>query len=230
MSPFGPIGGARRLVGRIGRAAMVQAYEVGLMASIAARAPLHLVGGGLDPAFGALPLLLAHPAPTARPVLLVHGFGGTKSSWSYLARTLSARGLTVDAITYTPFGTSVEQLADRLAVEVDRMLSQTGADKVHLIGHSLGGVVIAQAIASGRLTGQVDTVVTLGVTLRGFTVGAPAAVRGDHPGAAGRFATTAPNRLRANTGRRALAGIHGHTRHHCARPRGRCRPTPRWRP
>ena len=46
MSPFGPIGGARRLVGRIGRAAMVQAYEAGLMASIAARTPLHLVGGG----------------------------------------------------------------------------------------------------------------------------------------------------------------------------------------
>ena len=162
MSPFGPIGGARRLVGRIGRAAMMQAYEAGLMASIAARAPLHLVGGGLDPAFGALPMLLAHPAPTARPVLLVHGFGGTKSSWSSLAQALSARGLTVEAVTYTPIGTSVEQLADRLVVEVDRMLSRTGSAKVHLIGHSLGGVVIAQAIAGGRLNGLVDTVVTLG--------------------------------------------------------------------
>ena len=162
MSPFGPIGGARRLVGRIGRAAMVQAYEAGLMASIAARAPLHLIGGGLDPAFGALPMLLAHPAPTARPVLLVHGFGGTKSSWSSLAQALSARGLTVEAVTYTPIGTSVEQLADRLVVEVDRMLSRTGSAKVHLIGHSLGGVVIAQAIAGGRLNGLVDTVVTLG--------------------------------------------------------------------
>ena len=47
------------------------------------------------------------------------------------------------------------------------MLSQTGADKVHLVGHSLGGVVIAQAIASGRLTGQVDTVVTLGAPFGG---------------------------------------------------------------
>ena len=146
----------------IGRAAKVQAYEVALMASVAARAPLHLVGGGFDPACGPLPPVQAHTAPTARPVLLVHGFGGTKSSWSLLARTLSARGLTVDAVTYTPFGTSVERLADRLVVEVDRMLSQTGADKVHLVGHSLGGVVIAQAIASGRLNGLVDTVVTLG--------------------------------------------------------------------
>jgi triacylglycerol lipase len=162
----GPIGGARSLVRMIGRAAMVQAYEVGLMASLTAMASLHLAGGS-DPAFGTLPPVQAHTAPTARPVLLVHGFGGTKSNWSFLARTLRARGLTVEAITYAPLGTSVEQLADRLAVEVDRMLSQTGADKVHLVGHSLGGVVIAQAIASGRLTGQVDTVVTLGAPFGG---------------------------------------------------------------
>jgi triacylglycerol lipase len=162
MSPFGPIGGARRLAGKIGRSATVQANEVRLMASVAVRAPLHLVGGGSGPAFGALSPVQAHPAPMSRPVLLVHGFGGTKSSWSYLARNLSARGLTFDAITYAPFGTSVEQLADRLVAAVERVLSQTGANKVHLVGHSLGGVVIAQALASGRLTGKVDTVVTLG--------------------------------------------------------------------
>jgi pimeloyl-ACP methyl ester carboxylesterase len=123
------------------------------MASVAATAPWHLAGGGFWPAVGALPAIDAHTAPTARPVLLVHGFGGAKSSWSFLARTLSAHGRTVDAMTYTPFGTSVEQLADRLVVEVERLLSQTGADKLHLVGHSLGGVVIAQAIAGGRLTG-----------------------------------------------------------------------------
>ena len=161
ISPPGPIGGARSLVQTIGRAAMVQAYEVGLMASLAVMAPLHLAGGS-DPTLGALPPVQARTAPAARPVLLVHGFGGTKSSWSFLARTLRARGLTVDAITYAPFGTSVEQLADRVVAEVQRILSQTGADKVHLVGHSLGGVVIAQAIAGGRLIGQIDTVITLG--------------------------------------------------------------------
>jgi triacylglycerol lipase len=167
MSPLAPIPRARALARTIGRAALVQAYEVGLMASIVAKAPLHLAGGGFDPAFGTLPPVQAHTAHTARPVLLVHGFGGTKSSWSFVARTLRARGLTVEAITYAPFRTSVEQLADRLAVEVERMLSQTGADKVHLVGHSLGGVVIAQAIAGGRLTGHVDRVVTLAAPFGG---------------------------------------------------------------
>ena len=156
------VGSARTLVGVIGRAVMVQASEMALLASVAARAPLRLVGADVDPGRGPRSPAGEHTASRARPVLLVHGFCGTKSSWSLLATTLSAQGLAVDAITYTPFGTSVERLADRLVVEVNRILSQTGSDKVHLIGHSLGGVLIAQAIADGRLDGLVDTVVTLG--------------------------------------------------------------------
>jgi len=56
----------------------------------------------------------------------------------------------------------VEQLAVELVAAVERTLFQTGADKVHLVGHSLGGVVIAQAIAGGGLVELVDTVITLG--------------------------------------------------------------------
>jgi pimeloyl-ACP methyl ester carboxylesterase len=79
-----------------------------------------------------------------------------------VAQTLSARGLTVDAVAYAPLGPSVAQLADQLVAEVAMILSRTGAAKVHLVGHSLGGIVIAQAIADGGLDGLVDTVVTLG--------------------------------------------------------------------
>jgi triacylglycerol lipase len=161
------IGNAARLVQRIGRAAMVQAAEAALMATFVAMAPRHLVEGGSNSEGGVLRSVNTHTAQTARPVLLVHGLGGTKSSWSVVARALSARGLIVHTITYKPFGTSVEQVAERLVAEVKRILSDTGADKVHLVGHSLGGVVIGEAIASGRLAGQVDTIVTLGSPFRG---------------------------------------------------------------
>jgi triacylglycerol lipase len=146
----------------VGRAAAVHAYEVGALASTAAMAALCFVGGGFEPASSVSPHTKAHTAPTAHPVLLVHGFGGTKSSWSVIAHALSDRGILVDTITYCPLGNSVEQLADELVAVVERVLSQTGADKVHLVGHSLGGVVIAQAIAGGGLVGLVDTVITLG--------------------------------------------------------------------
>ena len=95
-------------------------------------------------------------------MILVHGFGGTKSSWTLIAQALSARGVSVSAMTYAPLGNSVEQLADKLIVQVEKTLSGTGAKKVHLVGHSLGGVIIAQAASDLRLDGRVDTVITLG--------------------------------------------------------------------
>jgi pimeloyl-ACP methyl ester carboxylesterase len=167
MSMLGPIEAARPSAHKIGRAAAAHVQELAVMAAVAAMAPLGRAGRGFERAVDALLPVAAHAAPTGRPVLLVHGFAGTKSCWFALTRALRAQGVTVDAINYLPFGTSVESLADRLAVKVGSLLSETGADKVHLVGHSLGGVVIAQAFADGRLTGQVDTVVTIAAPFGG---------------------------------------------------------------
>jgi len=153
---------ARATVRMVGRVATVQAHEVALLASTAAMTPIRLVFGGFHSESSSSPHMKAHAAPTARPVVLIHGFGGTNASWCVIAQALRDRGVTIDTMTYPPLGSSVEQLADQLASAVKRILSQTGAEKVHLVGHSLGGVVIAQAIAGGGLDGVVDTVVTLG--------------------------------------------------------------------
>ncbi|OBG28524.1 hypothetical protein A5764_25025 [Mycobacterium sp. 852002-51057_SCH5723018] len=154
-------GGGRPAVHTMVRAAMVQAHEAALLLSVAATAPVRLFRGDTEPADSASSQVNPH-VPRTRPVLLVHGFGGAKSSWSLVAQSLTAQGLTVAAMSYAPVGNSVEQLADNLVAEVQRTLSRTGADKVHLVGHSLGGVIIAQAILDSRLAGRVDTVVTLG--------------------------------------------------------------------
>jgi pimeloyl-ACP methyl ester carboxylesterase len=154
-------GAARPAVQLAARAAMVQAHEAAMLLSVAATAPVRLFRADPNPANSMSPQAKADAAPV-RPVLLVHGFGGAKSSWSLVAQALSARGVTVDAMSYAPVGNSVEQLADKLVVEVEGMLSRTGADKVHLVGHSLGGVIIARAILDSRLNGRVDTVITLG--------------------------------------------------------------------
>jgi triacylglycerol lipase len=154
-------GAARAAVQMVAHAAMVQAQEAAMLLSAAAAAPLRLVGSDYESADSMSPQAQAHAAPT-RPVLLVHGFGGAKSSWSLVAQALSARGLTVDAMSYAPLGHSVEHLADELVTEVEKLLARTGAPKVHLVGHSLGGVIVAQAISDPRLHGRVDTVITLG--------------------------------------------------------------------
>ena len=161
-APLRVFGGARATVQTLRRATMVHAHEAALLMSGAATAPRRLVSGGYKQASSMSPHATAHAAPRTPPVLLVHGFGGSKSHWSLVAKALSAGGLSVKAITYAPLGTSVEQLAGQLVADVEATLSQTSADKVHLVGHSLGGVIIAQAIADPRLHGRVDTVVTLG--------------------------------------------------------------------
>ena len=72
--PRGAIGGARTLFRIVGRAALVQTYEVALMASLAATVPLHLAGDSFDA--GVTAPAKSHSAPAARPVLLVPGLGG----------------------------------------------------------------------------------------------------------------------------------------------------------
>jgi triacylglycerol lipase len=155
------LGGARRALRTALRTAMVQAREAALMLSVPATAPVRLIRGDYGSADGVSPRTESC-AELAPPVLLVHGFGGAKSSWSSVAQALSAEGLSVDTMAYAPVGNTVEQLADKLVAHVEEMLSRSGADKVHLVGHSLGGVVIAQAISDPRLTGRVETVITLG--------------------------------------------------------------------
>jgi triacylglycerol lipase len=161
-TPRRVLGAARAAVQTVRRAVAVQANEAAMMMSTVAMVPLRLVGGGYDTTCGSSPTVRALTAPTTRPVLLVHGFAGTKSSLALVAHALNARGMTVEAMSYPPLGMSVKQLAERVVAEVERILVATGTDKVHLVGHSLGGVVIAHAIADTRLTGRVDTVITLG--------------------------------------------------------------------
>jgi triacylglycerol lipase len=99
---------------------------------------------------------------TREPVLLVHGFGASPACWSAVQRALHADGRTVAHFGYSPRGASVDELAEQLTEVVEDLLAATGAPRLHLVGHSMGGVIIAQALTGSRLAGRVDLVVTLG--------------------------------------------------------------------
>jgi hypothetical protein len=102
-----------------------------------------------------------HGEPEA-PVLLVHGLGASPRCWSAVQRALRADGRTVEAFRYSPWGVSLGELAEQLTEAAENLLAATGASRLHLVGHSLGGVLIAQALIGPRLAGRVDMVVTLG--------------------------------------------------------------------
>ncbi len=83
-------------------------------------------------------------------VLLVHGFGGDRNSWLFIQEPLAAKHR-VYALDLPGHGTSAKDVgdgsADVLADAVTGVLDALGADRAHLVGHSMGGAV-ALAVAA----------------------------------------------------------------------------------
>lgn len=90
------------------------------------------------------------------PVVLVHGFGGDKNSWLFVQQPL-AETHTVHALDLPGHGASSKDVGDgsldTLARTVLGFLDAVGAERAHLVGHSLGGAVVAAAAkaAPGRV-------------------------------------------------------------------------------
>jgi triacylglycerol lipase len=107
------------------------------------------------------------------PVLLVHGFGANRSNWTFLARHLRAAGFDrLHAINYNPLASDLPHLAEVVAARVDEVRRLWGVDRVHVIGHSLGGVIARYAVQVLGTPG-VDRCITVasphgGVRVAGF--------------------------------------------------------------
>lgn len=87
-------------------------------------------------------------------VVLVHGFGGDANSWLFLQEPL-AEGRTVHALDLPGHGASSKDVGDgsidTLAGAVVGFLDALGIGRAHLIGHSLGGAVVATAADSAPM-------------------------------------------------------------------------------
>ncbi len=83
-------------------------------------------------------------------VLLVHGYGGDRNSWLFLQEPMAARHR-VYALDLPGHGTSSKDVGDgsvgTLADAVLAVLDAIGAERAHLVGHSLGGAAAAAAAA-----------------------------------------------------------------------------------
>jgi triacylglycerol lipase len=76
------------------------------------------------------------------PVVLVHGYGHNRSGWFTLERRLRRAGFTsVHTFNYNPLTGDVPKFGAQLAERVDLLRTVTGQPYVHLVGHSLGGLV-----------------------------------------------------------------------------------------
>jgi pyruvate dehydrogenase E2 component (dihydrolipoamide acetyltransferase) len=93
------------------------------------------------------------------PVLLLHGFGADLNTWMFTQPAL-AEGRRVIALDLPGHGGSAKQVdrtdAENLAAIVDATLNALGIERIHLVGHSMGG-----GIASSFALRQPERVATL---------------------------------------------------------------------
>jgi triacylglycerol esterase/lipase EstA (alpha/beta hydrolase family) len=112
------------------------------------------------------------PSQVTSPVVLVHGYGGAKTQWLLVERALSASSYRqITTMEYDACSTDIPGLARQLCGLVHAVLAETGATQVHLVGHSLGGVIIRYAVTMLGL----DDVVAAAVTVASPHGGSPIA-------------------------------------------------------
>jgi pimeloyl-ACP methyl ester carboxylesterase len=112
---------------------------------------------------GVRALFAADPLAARIPVLLVHGLIDNRSIFTVMRRSLRRRGFTsVCSWNYSPLLTDVPRGARDLGDHLERICQQTGHDRVHVVGHSLGGLIARYYVQ--RLGGydRVESLVTLG--------------------------------------------------------------------
>ena len=108
-------------------------------------------------------LLMNDVVAAGTPIILVHGMVDNRSIFTLLRRALRRRGFgRVITLNYSPFTQDVRSVARRLGQLVEQTCQETGYERVHIIGHSLGGVVARFYVQ--RLGGdiRVHTLCTLG--------------------------------------------------------------------
>lgn len=105
----------------------------------------------------------ADPLAARTPVLLVHGLVDNRSVFSVMSRSLRRRGFAhVATWNYSPLLTDVARGASELGAQIERICAQTGHDQVHVVGHSLGGLISRYHVQRQGGERRVASLVTLG--------------------------------------------------------------------
>ncbi len=147
------------------------AIEIGWLTTHLAMYPLGLVGGagshterlnldGLTPAQRGLVVRDVRAAGT--PILLAHGIIDNHTVFTLMRRQLARRGFSsIHTFSYSPLTLDVRSTAERMGEEIEAICEATGSDQIHVIGHSLGGLIARYYVQ--RLDGheRVHTCVTL---------------------------------------------------------------------
>lgn len=102
------------------------------------------------------------------PIVQVHGYFHNRSGFFFMSRELRAQGFRwIHGMNYNPLRSGVPELAEWFGKHVEDVMRISGAPRVHLVGHSLGGVIARWYIQELGGEKHVDTCVTIGTPHHG---------------------------------------------------------------
>ena len=120
-----------------------------------------------------------YPGSAAAPVLLLHGYGCNSGYWTQLTARLDAARISHATLDLEPLFASIDDYVPLVAQAVAQLCAASGAAHVHIVAHSMGGLV-ARAYLRAHGLARVGRVITLGTphhgtSLASFGLGANAA-------------------------------------------------------
>jgi pimeloyl-ACP methyl ester carboxylesterase len=98
----------------------------------------------------------------ARTIVVVHGLWMTGAVFALQKAQLKRRGYRVTTFSYPSMRLALDEIAARLA----RFVATLGMPRVHLVGHSLGGLVVLNMLALHPRT-PVGRIVLMGTPVAG---------------------------------------------------------------
>lgn len=109
---------------------------------------------------------LGRAADNRLPILLIHGYQCNRGYWLWLRSRLSRAGWQVATISLDPVFNDIDGYVEQVSRRIGEICAATGAEKVILVGHSMGGLA-ARACLRRCGTARVAKLVTLGTPHRG---------------------------------------------------------------
>jgi triacylglycerol lipase len=102
--------------------------------------------------------------PAHDPVIFVHGWHGTASTWTTMINRFKADGYTAAELYNFTYSSdqSNATTAKLLATKVDSVLAATGATRVDIVSHSMGGLSTRYYSKNLGGGGKIDAWVSLG--------------------------------------------------------------------
>ncbi len=110
--------------------------------------------------------------PGAVPVILNHGFLGTRGTMQPLTRRFQRDGRVVFSYSHGPFNLrSIESSAEELVRHMERLETSLGVSQFDLVGFSMGGLAALQALKFMQARRHIRRLVLLGVPTDGTWMG-----------------------------------------------------------